>query len=119
MIFFLFKIYYFLILNIPSNINKSDENLFLNELNTESNKDTSNDSQLVSLDESLLKEYYKNLKSLVDYELIHLMLSFMLKFPNQGSILIFLPNNEYINECYEIISKDNVLLNKNGYTYLN
>jgi hypothetical protein len=27
MIFFLFKIYYFLILNIPSNINKSDENL--------------------------------------------------------------------------------------------
>ena len=97
-----------------SNTNKTYENLLLNELNTEASKETQNDSLLISLDESLLKEYYKNLKYLVDHELIHLMLSFMLKFSNQGSILIFLPNNESINECYDTISKNNLLLDKNG-----
>lgn len=92
-------------LNINSNrSSKSSDHSLLNELTVEIHKENANEN--LTWEESLLKEYYKNLKSLIDLNLINTILNELVKQSEVlDSIVIFLPNYESILECFKFLSQ--------------
>ena len=70
-------------------------------------------NDVLSKEESLLREYYRNLKNLIDYDLISSILNELLsKKTIQNSIMIFFPNLETISQCFKVLQ--NQLLTKNN-----
>ena len=70
-------------------------------------------NDVLSKEESLLREYYRSLKNLIDYDLISSILNELLsKKTIQNSIMIFFPNLETISQCFKVLK--NQLLTKNN-----
>lgn len=70
-------------------------------------------NDVLSKEESLLREYYRSLKNLIDYDLISSILNELLsKKTIQNSIMIFFPNLETISQCFKVLQ--NQLLTKNN-----